>query len=119
MHAECGAQVAGRQGRQVRVAHRTQRRAIEIGHAAGSLYFGIQDGPVAPEAVRGGPIAALKDGDVILIDAETGKLEVKLDAKEIESRLKSWSEPPPRYRSGALGKYSRLVSSAAQGAVCG
>ncbi len=91
---------------------------ITDGRFSGATH-GMMVGHVAPEAVRGGPIAALKDGDVILIDAETGKLEVKLEAKEIESRLKSWSEPPPRYRSGALGKYSRLVSSAAQGAVCG
>ncbi len=91
---------------------------ITDGRFSGATH-GMMVGHVAPEAVRGGPIAALKDGDVILIDAETGKLEVKLEAKEIESRLKSWSEPPPRYPSGALGKYSRLVSSAAQGAVCG
>ena len=91
---------------------------ITDGRFSGATH-GMMVGHVAPEAVRGGPIAALKDGDVILIDAETGRLEVKLDAKEIESRLKSWREPPPRYPSGALGKYSRLVSSAAQGAVCG
>ena len=91
---------------------------ITDGRFSGATH-GMMVGHVAPEAVRGGPIAALKDGDVVLIDAETGKLEVKLDAKEIESRLKSWREPPPRYPSGALGKYSRLVSSAAQGAVCG
>ncbi|MCZ6515095.1 MAG: dihydroxy-acid dehydratase [Acidobacteria bacterium] len=91
---------------------------ITDGRFSGATH-GMMVGHVAPEAARGGPIAALKDGDVILIDAEPGKLEVKLEAKEIESRLKSWREPPPRYRSGALGKYSRLVSSAAQGAVCG
>ena len=91
---------------------------ITDGRFSGATH-GMMVGHVAPEAARGGPIAALKDGDVILIDAETGKLEVKLDAKEIESRLKSWTEPPPRYPSGALGKYSRLVSSASQGAVCG
>ncbi len=91
---------------------------ITDGRFSGATH-GMMVGHVAPEAVRGGPIAALKDGDVVLIDAENGKLEVKLDAKEIESRLKSWREPPPRYLSGALGKYSRLVSSAAQGAVCG
>ena len=91
---------------------------ITDGRFSGATH-GMMVGHVAPEAALGGPIAALQDGDVVLIDAENGHLEVKLSDAEIKGRLKGWSEPAPRYPSGALGKYSRLVSSAAKGAVCG
>ena len=91
---------------------------ITDGRFSGATH-GMMVGHVAPEAALGGPIAALRDGDVVLIDAENGHLQVKLSDAEIKGRLKGWSEPAPRYPSGALGKYSRLVSSAAKGAVCG
>ncbi len=91
---------------------------ITDGRFSGATH-GMMVGHVAPEAALGGPIAALRDGDVILIDAENGRLEVMLDDSEIKDRLKGWSEPAPKYSSGALSKYARLVSSAAKGAVCG
>ena len=66
----------------------------------------------------GGPIAALKEGDIVTVDAERRVLSVNLPAKEIKKRLARWKPPAPRYKSGALAKYARLVSSASQGAVC-
>jgi dihydroxy-acid dehydratase len=80
---------------------------------------GFMVGHVAPEAARGGPIAALRDGDVIVIDTEQRVLQVELSDAEIRSRLAGWTAPSPRYASGVLGKYARLVSSAAVGAVTG
>ncbi|MDQ7821082.1 MAG: dihydroxy-acid dehydratase [Armatimonadota bacterium] len=80
---------------------------------------GLMVGHVAPEAARGGPLAALRDGDVITIDVPSRRLDVDLSADEIRARLSRWSPPPPRYATGALAKYARLVSSAAEGAVTG
>ncbi len=74
-------------------------------------------GHVAPEAVRGGPIAALKSGDMITFDIAKRKLDVELSAKEIKARLKKVKQPVPRYTSGVMGKYARHVSSASEGAV--
>ena len=91
---------------------------ITDGRFSGATH-GMMVGHVAPEAALGGPIAALQDGDGIVLDAEKGTLDVKIPDTEIEARLKKWTAPPPRYTSGALGKYARLVSSAATGAVCG
>ena len=79
---------------------------------------GLMAGHVAPEAAVGGPIAALKEGDWITVDAVKRELSVRLTAKEIQSRLSRWSPPPPRFTSGALAKYAKLVSSASRGAVC-
>jgi dihydroxy-acid dehydratase len=78
---------------------------------------GLMVGHVAPEAAHGGPIAALRDGDVIEIDVSARELRVVLEADAIEKRLADWSPPPPRYRSGVFAKYARTVSSAAEGAV--
>jgi dihydroxy-acid dehydratase len=72
---------------------------------------------IAPEAAVGGPIATLRDGDQITIDAPAREISVALSAREMRERLASWTAPAPRYTSGALAKYARLVSSAAQGAV--
>ena len=80
---------------------------------------GLMAGHVAPEAAVGGPIAALKEGDWITVDAEERELSVRLTEKEIRSRLQRWTPPPPRFTSGALAKYAKLVSSASRGAVCG
>ena len=80
---------------------------------------GLMAGHVAPEAAVGGPIAALQEGDWVTVDAVKRELSVRLSKKEIAARLKRWSPPPPRFASGALAKYARLVSSAARGAVCG
>jgi dihydroxy-acid dehydratase len=78
---------------------------------------GFVVGHVAPEAAVGGPIAALRDGDLVTIDAPNRLISVALSDQELQARLASWQPPAPRYTSGALAKYARLVSSAAQGAV--
>jgi len=74
-------------------------------------------GHISPEASSGGPIAILKDGDIISIDIANRKLEVKLSKAEIEKRFKNWKPVPPKIRTGYLARYSRLVSSADKGAV--
>ncbi|MCH1770440.1 MULTISPECIES: dihydroxy-acid dehydratase [Metallosphaera] len=74
-------------------------------------------GHVSPEAMVGGPIAIVEDGDVIVIDAENERLDLKLSEEEIKSRLRKWSPPQPRYKSGLLAKYASLVSQASMGAV--
>lgn len=78
---------------------------------------GIMVGHVAPEAIVGGTIALLKDGDIIEIDGESGLLQVELEKKEIEERRSTWKAPDPRYRRGLLAQYASLVSSSAKGAV--
>jgi dihydroxy-acid dehydratase len=80
---------------------------------------GLMAGHVCPEASRGGPLAALRDGDMIVIDTERRRLDVELTDAEITSRLAQWTPPPPRYARGVLAKYARLVSSASVGAVTG
>jgi dihydroxy-acid dehydratase len=74
-------------------------------------------GHVAPEAVRGGPIAFVRDGDVISIDVDARTLEIELDEEELEQRRVGWVPPEPRVAHGVLAKYARSVSSAARGAV--
>ncbi|MBM3245185.1 MAG: dihydroxy-acid dehydratase, partial [Candidatus Omnitrophica bacterium] len=74
-------------------------------------------GHISPEAKAGGPIAILKDGDVITIDIPNRKIDVKLTKQEIERRLKTWSPIPPKIKTGYLSRYSRLVTSADKGAV--
>lgn len=81
---------------------------------------GLMVGHIGPEAFVGGPIAALRDGDIIEIDASNpakGKLNVKLRREEIAKRMKRWKQPKPRYATGALAKYARLVGRACDGAV--
>ena len=75
-------------------------------------------GHVSPEAQVGGPIAVLKDGDQVTIDVERRLLDVDLTDAELSSRLSSWRAPELKYKSGALYKYSKLVHSAAEGAIC-
>jgi len=79
---------------------------------------GLMVGHVCPEAMVGGPIALLQDGDEITIDVPNRRIEVRITPDELAKRRESWSPPPPRYQSGALAKYASLVASAAQGAVC-
>ncbi len=80
---------------------------------------GLMAGHVCPEAARGGPIAALRDGDVVSFDVPGRRLEVELPQAELAARLAAWRPPAPRYRSGVMAKYARLVSSAADGAITG
>ncbi|MCA9645887.1 MAG: dihydroxy-acid dehydratase, partial [Myxococcales bacterium] len=78
---------------------------------------GLMIGHVAPEAVVRGPIAALKDGDVVVIDTDQNLLSVELSDDEITSRLQAYVAPPKRFTRGVFAKYAALVSSAAEGAV--
>lgn len=80
---------------------------------------GLMAGHVAPEAAKGGPIAAVQDGDTIVFDIDSRRLDVELSEDEIEKRLHQWKAPEPRYASGVMAKYARLVSSASEGAVTG
>jgi len=79
---------------------------------------GLMAGHVAPEAAVGGPIAILKNGDLITLDATRRRIDVELPEKEIRRRLRKWKSPRPRYTHGALAKYARYVQSAAKGAIC-
>jgi dihydroxy-acid dehydratase len=78
---------------------------------------GLMAGHVAPEAARGGPIAAVRDGDTVVFDLKKRELRVELSEKEIKKRLSKWKPPQPRYATGVMAKYARQVSSAAAGAV--
>ncbi len=78
---------------------------------------GLMVGHVAPEAARGGPLAVVRDGDVIAIDVDEGTVVVELDDLELAERLLAWQPPPPRYDVGVFARYRALVSSASDGAV--
>ena len=78
---------------------------------------GLMAGHVAPEAAKGGPIAALRNGDIIVFDVAARTLNVELTRKEIDARLRKWKPPVPRYTAGVMAKYARHVSSASEGAV--
>ena len=80
---------------------------------------GFMVGHVAPEAADGGPIAAVRNGDTIVIDVGKRRLDVELTAAQIKRRLRGVKPPKPRYTWGAMAKYARLVSSASDGAVTG
>ena len=80
---------------------------------------GLMAGHVAPEAARGGPIAAVRDGDTIVFDIDARRLDVELSEDEMDRRLREWKAPEPRYASGVMAKYAKLVSSASEGAVTG
>jgi dihydroxy-acid dehydratase len=89
---------------------------VTDGRFSGATH-GLMAGHVAPEAAVGGPIAALRDGDIVVFDVERRRLDVELSGEEIKARLKEWSPPAPRYLSGVMAKYARTVSSASEGAV--
>jgi dihydroxy-acid dehydratase len=74
---------------------------------------------IVPEAADRGPIAALKSGDPIVIDVKRRRLDVEVSPSEIKKRLRAVKLPRPRYTTGAMAKYARLVSSASEGAVTG
>jgi dihydroxy-acid dehydratase len=78
---------------------------------------GLMAGHVAPEAASGGPIAALRDGDIVSFDIERRRLDVEISDDELTRRMSQWSPPAPRYTSGVFAKYAKLVSSASEGAV--
>jgi dihydroxy-acid dehydratase len=78
---------------------------------------GLMAGHVAPEAARGGPIAAVADGDTVVVDIEKRRLDVEISDAEIQKRLANWRAPEPRYKRGVFSKYAELVSSASEGAV--
>jgi dihydroxy-acid dehydratase len=78
---------------------------------------GLMAGHVAPEAVAGGPIAALRDGDIVTFDIANRRLQVDVSDQEIAARLATYAPPPPRYATGVLAKYAYLVSSASEGAI--
>jgi dihydroxy-acid dehydratase len=80
---------------------------------------GLMAGHVSPEAAHGGPIAAVRDNDMIVFDLPARRLDVELAADELERRLATWARPAPRYANGVFAKYARLVSSASTGAITG
>ncbi|MEN9737453.1 MAG: dihydroxy-acid dehydratase [Actinomycetota bacterium] len=80
---------------------------------------GLCIGHIAPEATEGGPIALVRDGDLIRVDIAARSLELLVEPEELEARKADWAPLPPRYTRGVLAKYSRLVSSASEGAYCG
>ena len=86
------------------------------GRFSGATY-GFMIAHIVPEASEGGPIAALKTGDIVNIDVKKRRLDVELPAAEIKKRLRRWKAPKPRYTDGVFWKYTRLVSNASEGAI--
>jgi dihydroxy-acid dehydratase len=91
---------------------------VTDGRFSGATH-GLMVGHVSPEAARGGPLAALEEGDIVVLDVEGRTLSVELSEDELASRLANWKAPPPRYTTGVFAKYAALVSSASEGAVTG
>ena len=89
---------------------------VTDGRFSGATH-GLMVGHVAPEAARRGPIAALRDGDTVVLDVESRTLAVELSEDELAARLADTTPPAPRYETGVLARYARLVSSASEGAV--
>ncbi len=89
---------------------------VTDGRFSGATH-GLMVGHVSPEAVRGGPLAALRDGDTVVVDVEARELRVELSEDEIAARLRDWAPPPPRYATGVFATYAALVSSASDGAI--
>jgi dihydroxy-acid dehydratase len=76
-------------------------------------------GHVAPEATAGGPLAFVRDGDPITLDIPNRTLELHVDDDELARRREGWQPNPPKFTTGVLGKYAKLVQSASHGAICG
>lgn len=91
---------------------------ITDGRFSGGTH-GLMVGHVAPEAMAGGPIAIIQNGDMIAIDTVAGTLNLELSDEEIKRRLADWKPIAPRYTTGVLAKYAKLVTSADKGAICG
>ena len=77
---------------------------------------GMMVGHVAPEAAVGGPVAAIRDGDVVTIDVKERRLDVELSEIELQKRLGPWERPKPRFQRGVMAKYAERVASASLGA---
>ena len=90
---------------------------ITDGRFSGASH-GLMIGHVSPEAVVGGPIALVKDGDIVTVDVERRDLSVSLSDAELRARKADWKAPVPRYTHGVFAKYAKLVTSASRGAVC-
>jgi len=90
---------------------------ITDGRFSGASH-GFVIGHVAPEAANGGPLAIVREGDTISIDLPSRRLDLDVPADEVRTRLKAWTPPDPPYKTGALAKYAKLVSSSSQGAIC-
>jgi dihydroxy-acid dehydratase len=80
---------------------------------------GLMIGHVAPEAAKGGPIAAIREGDEITVDIANRSLDVALTDEEIAQRIAEYEQPEPLYERGVMAKYAATVSSASEGAVTG
>jgi dihydroxy-acid dehydratase len=89
---------------------------VTDGRFSGATH-GIMAGHVAPEAAVGGPIAAVRDGDSILLDVEGRRLDLEIPKQELSARLGPWKPPKPRYQTGVMARYAKLVRSASEGAV--
>ena len=89
---------------------------VTDGRFSGATH-GFMVGHVAPEASKGGPLAALREGDMVVIDVDAKELRVELSDDEIEARLADTVFPPPRHTEGVFAKYAAMVSSASEGAV--
>jgi dihydroxy-acid dehydratase len=90
---------------------------VTDGRFSGATH-GFAVGHIAPEAAVGGPIALVQEGDAIVLDVDSRRLDVEVSAEEMARRKDGWKPKELRYTRGALAKYARLVSSASQGAVC-
>jgi dihydroxy-acid dehydratase len=89
---------------------------ITDGRFSGATY-GFMVGHVCPEAYTGGPIAALRTGDTVVVDVDSRRLDAELPDGELEARLRDWAPPPPRITTGVLAKYASLVHPASEGAI--
>ena len=89
---------------------------ITDGRFSGATH-GFMVGHVAPEAVHGGPIAAVREGDTVTIDVDNRRLDIDVSEEELEARLAGYEPPAPSATRGVLAKYAALVSSASEGAI--
>ena len=89
---------------------------VTDGRFSGATH-GFMVGHVTPEAANGGPLALVRDGDVVTLDVERRALDLEVEEEELTRRRAEWSAPPPRYESGVFAKYARSVASASEGAI--
>jgi dihydroxy-acid dehydratase len=98
-----------------------QGHVDDVAMVTDGRFSGATKGPmvghVSPEAQVGGPLAYVKDGDLVTIDTANGRLDIDLTSEELASRQAQWVRPEPRYRHGVLAKYGRLFQSASEGAI--